>query len=90
MLYHEWLAEKYGSIAGLNRAYGTNYAGFVVVNAPRYESDWVEMMANKAAIKHEFVVRNYREVMEYFTLHGRAMLEHLRAGVRATARNPDH
>ncbi len=73
VLYQEWLAKKYGSVAALNQVYGTRYAAFAVVDPPRYESEWAEMVANKSAIKHEFVVRNYREVIEYFTVHGRAI-----------------
>ncbi len=71
--YRDWLAKKYGTVAALNRCYGTRYASFAAVLAPRLESDYAELLANKGAIKHEFVVRNYREVLEYIVLHGRAV-----------------
>jgi ABC-type glycerol-3-phosphate transport system permease component len=71
--YHQWLAEKYGNVNGLNRAYGTQYVSFDAVTPPRYESDWVEMLAGRGAIRREFAVRNYRDVIQYILLHGRAI-----------------
>jgi len=73
VLYHESLARKYGSVAAVNQAYGTHYPSFAAVNPPRYESEWVELLANKQAIRHEFIVRNYREVFDYMAIHGRAI-----------------
>jgi ABC-type glycerol-3-phosphate transport system permease component len=71
--YRAWLARKYRSFATLNRAYGTTYASFAEVIAPRLESDWVEMLADVGAIRREFAVRNYREVLQVIALHGRAV-----------------
>jgi len=71
--YHAWLARTYRDAAKLNQAYGTSYASWVQVVAPRYESDWMEMLANQRAIRREFVVRNYREVLQVIALHGRAV-----------------
>ncbi|MBX3062223.1 MAG: beta-galactosidase [Anaerolineae bacterium] len=52
-LYQRWLAEKYSDLAELNRAYGTSYATFAEIDAPRefnasrradlpYYLDWAE------------------------------------------------
>jgi multiple sugar transport system permease protein len=71
--YRAWLRRKYGSPDALNRAYGARYASFDEVTPPRYESDWQEMLADRKAIRREFVARNYREVVEYILLHGRAL-----------------
>lgn len=71
--YREWLEKKYRNIAALNQAYGTKYADFSQVIAPRLESDWAEMRADVKAIRHEFIVRNYREVLQVIALHGRAV-----------------
>jgi multiple sugar transport system permease protein len=72
-LYRDWLKRKYRDLADLNQAYGAAYASFFEVTPPRFESDWVEMLADHKAVRKEFVVRNYREVAEYIVLHGRAL-----------------
>ena len=71
--YREWLRGKYGDIGRLNRAYGTAFTAFGNITPPRFESDWAEVLADRKAIRREFVVRNYREVAEYILLHGRAV-----------------
>jgi ABC-type glycerol-3-phosphate transport system permease component len=60
-------------VPALNRAYGTHYASFSAVNEPRLAADWEEMLANRRAIRHEFIVRNYRDVAQYIMLHGRSI-----------------
>jgi hypothetical protein len=49
--YHQWLEKKYRTVAGLNQAYGTKYASFDAITAPRYESDWAEVRADHRAIR---------------------------------------
>jgi multiple sugar transport system permease protein len=73
VLYREWLTKKYDTVERLNQAYGTRYASFGAVTPPRYESDWAELLANHRAIRTEFLARNYRDVMQYIVLHGRAV-----------------
>jgi multiple sugar transport system permease protein len=38
------------------------------------ESDLQELRENRGSIRREFIVRNYREVLEYIALHGRALV----------------
>ena len=73
ILYREFLQRKYSNLAALNRVYQTRYASFAEVTPPRFESEWVEMLANRRAIRTEFIVRNYRDVSNYILLHGRAL-----------------
>jgi len=73
MLYREWLAKRFGSLANLNQAYHTQYGSFFEITPPRLESDWMEMLAARRVIRTEFVVRNYRDVLQYIILHGRAI-----------------
>lgn len=74
VLFRKHLARTYGSPDRMNAALGTSYASFNSVKPPYLETDWTEMLEHKPEIKHEFLVRNYREVIEYIALHGRALL----------------
>ncbi len=73
VLYRERLTRKYHDVAALNQAYHTTYADLAQVVAPRLESDWAEMLASAHDIRKEFLVRNYREVLQVIALHGRAV-----------------
>lgn len=73
ILYREGLKRQYGTIAGLNKAYGSSYARFDQVTPPRLASDWAELQADRPAIRTEFVLRNYRDVVGYILMHGRAI-----------------
>jgi ABC-type glycerol-3-phosphate transport system permease component len=71
--YRDLLQSKFGTIAALNTAYGTAYTSFDRVQFPSREADWWYMQADKKAIRHDFLVRNYRDVAAYITVHGRAL-----------------
>lgn len=71
--YRRMLVSKYGTIAALNAAYGTGFASFERVQFPSREADWWYMEADKRAIRHDFLVRNYRDVAAYIAVHGRAL-----------------
>ncbi len=68
------LQRKYHTAAAMNRALGTSFVSFQAVAPPYQDSDWLELKENRGAIRHEFIVRNYREVLEYIFIHGRALL----------------
>ena len=72
--FRSHLARKFDTLDGMNRALGMSFRTFLEVSPPYNESDWVELLENRRAIRHEFIVRNYREVIEYIALHGRALL----------------
>lgn len=85
--FREYLLKKYASattrnsampakdaLARLNRELGTSFRSFDEISPPYAENDLLELRENRKAIRHEFVVRNYREVLEYVILHGRALL----------------
>jgi multiple sugar transport system permease protein len=73
LLYRADLRRSYGSLAALNAAYGTSYRSFEEPTPPWLAADWVEMERDAAAIRREFVVRNYRDVLNYIALHGPAI-----------------
>jgi ABC-type glycerol-3-phosphate transport system permease component len=73
-LFREYLQHEYKNVQGLNENLGTNYAAFLDVTPPYAANDWMELQENRRSIRREFVVRNYREIIEYIALHGRALL----------------
>jgi len=72
-LYREWLRARYRTVAALNRKYGTRFASFEDVAVPVEQTNWWTMQRDKAEIRKEFIVRNYRDVLIYITIHGRAL-----------------
>jgi multiple sugar transport system permease protein len=43
------------------------------VRYPSAEADWWYMQANRKLVRHDFLVRNYRDVAAYIAVHGRAL-----------------
>ena len=73
-LFRAYLQREHGNVQSLNKRLGTNYASFLEVAPPYAANDWVELQENRRSIRREFIVRNYREIIEYIALHGRALL----------------
>ncbi len=71
--YRNWLAAKFRTVAAMNQAYGTSYRDFASVALPLNAADWTAMQADRGAIKRDFLVRNYRDVVAYISVHGRAL-----------------
>ena len=70
--YRAFLQEKYQTVAAVNETYGTNYASLTDVYLPSIKVMVAEVDNNAGAIKWEFTSRNYRTVINYLLLHGRA------------------
>lgn len=73
-LYREHLQEKYGSLPAVNKAFGTTYRTFLDIRPPVYAADYVFVVNNAGALRKDFLIRNYRLVLNYILLHGRAVL----------------
>lgn len=73
ILYRQWLQKKFGTIEKMNQAYGTSYASFDRVLFPSEEADWWYLQNNIKEIRRDFLIRNYRDVAAYITVHGRAL-----------------
>ena len=73
-LYREHLRKRFGTLAAVNKAFGTNYRSFSEITPPVYLADYLHVVRNAGAIRREFVTRNYRVVINYILLHGRAVL----------------
>ncbi len=71
--YRNWLAERYQTVEAANTKYGTDFADFDAVALPIKETAWTDMLADKGPIKRDFIGRNYRDVIAYISVHGRAL-----------------
>jgi ABC-type glycerol-3-phosphate transport system permease component len=73
-IWRDWLRGRYGSLDRVNGAHGTSWRNWSEVMPPRAETDVVTFWRNKEAIREEFLLRNYRLVLDYILFHGRALL----------------
>ena len=71
--FRDHLRKQYRSLPALNAAWGTHLTAWEQPEPPYLETDWVEMERDRTAIRREFLVRNYREVIDYVALHGPAV-----------------
>ena len=73
-LFRQRILKKYGSLDAVNKAYGMHMTGIIELGAPYQLADWSFVRDNYKAIRHDFLTRNYRTVISYMLLHGRAVL----------------
>ena len=72
-LWRERLREKYGTLGAAAEAFGTDWPAWEKVMPPRGAADVYAFEKDKKAIRWEFFFRNYRLVLDYVLLHGRAV-----------------
>ncbi len=72
-MFRDWLMEKYGSLAHINREFATEYASLLDILPPQREFHYREFLEDRSALRREFVTRNYRAVLEYMLFHGRGI-----------------
>ena len=71
--WRKWLRDRYGvDPATVNQAHGTDWHAWPEVRPPCAETDVLVFHRDKGAIRKEFFFRNYRLVIDYMVLHGRA------------------
>lgn len=73
-LYREHLVKEFGSLDEVNKQFGMSWKSVMDINPPVYLADWQHVDANASSLRSEFFTRNYRVVMNYVLLHGRAVL----------------
>lgn len=74
ILFRKALAHRYhANLDNLNSDLGTTFRSWEQIRPPYEENDLLEVRENSRAIRQEFIVRNYREVIDYIALHGRAL-----------------
>jgi len=73
--FRDFLKEKYkGYLAALNEAHEADYASFDRVPRPSFEVEYADFLANKRAIRWEFMTANYKQVLDFIFLHGRSLV----------------
>lgn len=72
--YRKHLKELYSDMEKLNDVYGKSYSSFEEFLPPVFESEFVMFKKDKNTIKMNFIWKNYREVIDYIILHGRALI----------------
>ncbi len=71
--YVDFLKKKYGTIASLNKAYGSDYKSFAGIKIPYQKIDYYEVMTNPGSTRANFSFRNYVRVAEFLVTKGRAL-----------------
>jgi multiple sugar transport system permease protein len=75
--YQSFLAAKFGDVASLNSAYGTDYASLADAEPPYREADFHDLSARRSEIRKFFLGRNYAYVIKKVFLQGRPLLNTL-------------
>ena len=73
-LFRDYLKDKFKTVAAMNKALGTNYKSFDVVDAPQWEYHYTKIMADKKHQRWEFATRNFKTVFAYIALQGRGVI----------------
>jgi multiple sugar transport system permease protein len=68
--FRTFLENRYEDLDALNRAHAAEYLSFEHVPIPSLEVDYADFVANKDAIRWEFITANYVQVIDYIVLHG--------------------
>ncbi|HYF50260.1 MAG TPA: hypothetical protein VEJ63_12695 [Planctomycetota bacterium] len=71
-LYRDFLEQKHGSVAALNQAHSSDLFSFTAASLPALEADLDHFSSRTGELRWHFIARNYREVLDYLFLHGRA------------------
>ncbi|OGV60125.1 MAG: hypothetical protein A2283_19465 [Lentisphaerae bacterium RIFOXYA12_FULL_48_11] len=72
--FRHFLVKKYrNDLSAVNLAHKAHYKSFNSIPLPTSEVDYSDFLANKKEIRSEFISANYKQVMDYILLHGRAL-----------------
>ncbi|MBP7831038.1 MAG: ABC transporter permease subunit [Kiritimatiellae bacterium] len=72
--FRDFLERKYGSVAALNAACGTEFASFLNISIPQRDAHYLAFLDARRALRIEFALRNYRTVLDYLLWHGRGLV----------------
>jgi len=73
-MFEDFLAGRYESIEALNGAIGSSFANFEEIRLPQKELHFREFLQNRNSLRREFATRNYKTVIEYMLMNGRALV----------------
>jgi len=72
-LFREFLEKRHGDIHTLNHRLGTDYTDFAAIRLPQREAHYVWFREHRGAIRREFIMRNYRTVLDYLLFNSRGV-----------------
>ncbi|MDD4872686.1 MAG: carbohydrate ABC transporter permease, partial [Kiritimatiellae bacterium] len=72
--FRRFLCKKYRNLETLNYAHNSAYGSFDTVPIPARELDYADFLVHKKEIRCEFIAANYKQVIDYIFLHGRALM----------------
>ncbi|MEK6795999.1 MAG: ABC transporter permease subunit [Spirochaetota bacterium] len=72
--FRDMLAKKYGSVEGVNKAYGTMYASMDEVRIPyaAYQYSW--FLKNKGGMRWIYFAYNFKQGFNFIFLHGYSLM----------------
>jgi len=71
--WQDHLLAKYDSVEQINQTFGTRYASLADIPMPQQDAHYIDFLDNAGELKWEFIGRNYRMVVDYMALQGRAL-----------------
>jgi len=72
--FEDFMAGRYETIEALSSATGEDYASFAEIQLPQKQLHYREFLQNRGSLRREFATRNYKTVIEYMLLNGRALV----------------
>ncbi|MBI4977582.1 MAG: ABC transporter permease subunit [Spirochaetes bacterium] len=72
--YRPYIAARYGTIATLNKAYGTSYASFSNVTIPYAAMQYDYFLKHKNEIRRAYSGYNYFKGLSFIALHGDSLM----------------
>jgi ABC-type glycerol-3-phosphate transport system permease component len=75
--YRAFLSQRYGTVEGLNRAYGWKVGNFNEVSIPIADVDYAQFLDQESQFLKNFLTFNFSQVFKYMTLQNRAVFNTL-------------
>ena len=73
--WRDYLRDTYGNdLRALEAAHEKTYGGFDRVPLPSREVEYATFLEHRRTLRWEFTTANYKHVLDYIVLHGRALL----------------
>ncbi len=72
-VFRNYLRERFGDLSALNQFAGTEFAAWDEILPPQDELHYADFLARREVIRHEFLTRNFKAVLEHIAVHGRGI-----------------
>jgi len=72
-LFRDYLDDRFGHLAAVDEQFGTRHESWLDVLPPQRDWHYLAFREQKAALRWEFLIRNFITVIDYVALHGRGI-----------------